>query len=177
MPDNEGPNIEPANGIPSKSEMKRQMTALQEIGEALTRLTDKQLAKVPIIDERLVVAIRESRKINSNSAARRHRQWIGKLMRDIDTAPIIEALQSIHMQQEMSTRAFHEVEKLRDDALAAGIPGVELIKARWPSVDRQQLRQLLLQHQREMRSGKPPAASRKLFKLLRGLQESTTGEA
>jgi ribosome-associated protein len=44
--------------------------------------------------------------------------------------------------------------------------------ARWPEADRQQLRQLVLQHQREQQRGKPPAASRKLFRYLRELQES-----
>jgi ribosome-associated protein len=53
----------------------------------------------------------------------------------------------------------------------AGLSGVELAIARWPEADRQQLRQLVLQHQREIQRGKPPAASRKLFRYLRELQE------
>ena len=60
--------------------------------------------------------------------------------------------------------------------LAAGIAGVELAMQRWPQADRQHLRQLLLQHQREAQQQKPPAASRKLFRYLREQQENYGGE-
>ena len=156
---------------PSKSELKRRMTALQELGESLTRLTEKQLTQVPIADEQLLQAVREARNIRSNSARRRHLQFIGKLMRSIDPEPIQAALQSMHRRHQQGTDAFHELEQLRDDMLAAGVDGVELAIERWAEADRQQLRQLLLQHQRETQRNKPPAAARKLFRYLRELQE------
>jgi ribosome-associated protein len=156
---------------PSKSEMKRRMTALQELGESLTGLSEKQLSQVPIDDDSLLQAIREARAIRSNSARRRHLQLIGKLMRNIDPAPIENALQSMHRQHKQATDAFHQLEQLRDDMIAAGPVGVELAIGRWPEADRQQLRQLLLQHQRETQGNKPPAASRKLFRYLRELLE------
>jgi len=156
---------------PSKSELKRQMLALQRLGESLLDLNDKQLAQIPITDEQLLLAIRETHRIRSNSARKRHLQFIGKLMRGIDPEPIERAVQAIHQSQQNSRDAFHQLEKLRDDALAAGAAGVELIIARWPQAERQQLRQLILQHQREMQRGKPPTASRKLFRYLRELQE------
>jgi ribosome-associated protein len=52
------------------------------------------------------------------------------------------------------------------------VNGVELVMQRWPQADRQQLRQLVLQHQREIARNKAPAASRKLFKYLRELQQN-----
>ena len=156
---------------PSKSEVKRRMLALQELGESLLALNDKQLARIPIADERLLQAVREARRIRSNSAHRRHLQLIGKLMRDIDPEPIERALRAMHQAQREDTDAFHRLEQLRADILAAGPAGVELATARWPQADRQQLRQMVLQHQRETQRGKPPAASRKLFRYLRELQE------
>ena len=60
---------------------------------------------------------------------------------------------------------------MREDILARGPEGVELAMQRWPQADRQQLRQLVLQHQRELQRNKPPAASRKLFGYLKELQE------
>ncbi|MBE9538040.1 MAG: DUF615 domain-containing protein [Proteobacteria bacterium] len=157
---------------PSKSAVKRQMTALQEIGESLTRLTEKQLANVPIDDERLLDAIRETQQITSNSARKRHLQFIGKLMRDTDVEAIERALRVMYKQKQDKNSTFHQLEKLRDSVLAQGLEGVEQVITRWPSADRQQLRQLVLQHQRELKSNKPPAASRKLFKQLRELQEN-----
>jgi ribosome-associated protein len=156
---------------PSKSALKRQMTALQQLGESLTRLSDKQLSRIPIADQQLLEAIHEARQIRSNSARRRHLQLIGKLMRKIDPEPIEQALQALDQSKHSDNQLFHELEQLRDEILKTGVTGVELATARWPEGDRQQLRQLILQHQREMQRGKAPAASRKLFRYLRELQE------
>ena len=156
---------------PSKTEVKRQMHALQALGESLTALPEKQLVTIPIDDERLLAAIRETRNIRSKNARRRHLQFIGKLMRDVDPAPIEAALETLRKPRTESNARFHEVETLRDQVLDEGVAGVETVLKRWPDADRQQLRQLLLQHQREQQRGKPPAASRRLFRYLRELQE------
>ena len=172
MPDyDDDPDYLAGDEPPSKSEMKRRMLALQELGETLVSLSDNQLAQMPIDDERLLQAIREVRRINSNSARRRHLQLIGKLMRDIDAEPIAAALEALHTRRRQRDQAFHQLEQLREQVLAAGAAGVEQVMARWPQADRQQLRQLVLQHQRETERGQPPAASRKLFRYLRELQE------
>jgi len=158
-------------GGPSKSALKRRMHALQQLGETLTGLSEKQLQQVPIDNERLLQVIREARDIRSHSAKRRHLQLIGKLMREEDPEPIEKALQDMDRHHRESTEAFHELELLRDAILAAGPSGAELAAARWPQADRQHLRQLIVQHQRETQRDKPPAASRKLFRYLRELQE------
>ncbi len=156
---------------PSKSALKRQMLALQKLGETLVALSEKQLGKMPITDERLLEIIREARAMRSHGARRRHLQLIGKVMRDIDPEPIEDALGAIDRQRLEDAELFHQLEKLRDDVIAAGMQGTELVVGRWPQADRQQLRQIILQHQRESAGGKPPAASRKLFRYLRDLQE------
>ncbi|MCB1855439.1 MAG: DUF615 domain-containing protein [Pseudomonadales bacterium] len=166
-PDNRGDAFDG----PSKSELKRRMHALQRLGETLTGLSDKQLQQLPIDNERLLQVIREARSIRSHSARRRHLQLLGKLMREVDPQPIENALRELDRGHRDRTDAFHQLESLRDEMLAAGPAGVELATARWPRADRQQLRLLLLQHQRESQGGKPPAASRKLFRYLRELQE------
>lgn len=157
---------------PSKSARKRHMHSLQDIGETLVNLNDKQLARIPIENDRLLAAIRECRAMRSNNARKRHLQLIGKLMRSVDPAPIEQALLALHSAQQRSTAAFHDLEHLRAAILAAGSAGVELAMTRFPAADRQHLRQLVLQHEREIQKQKPPAASRKLFAYLRELQES-----
>jgi ribosome-associated protein len=109
--------------------------------------------------------------MRSHGARRRHLQLIGKLMRDTDAEPIENALKDMDRQRQESAEAFHRLEHLRDEVLAAGLAGTELVADRWPQADRQQLRQLILQHQREFGRGKPPTASRKLFRYLRELQD------
>ena len=65
------------NEAPSKSALKREMTALQELGEALCALSPAELEKIPIEDATLLEAIHESRRIQKHGALRRHRQFIG----------------------------------------------------------------------------------------------------
>jgi ribosome-associated protein len=155
---------------PSKSALKREMLALQRLGEALLELNDKQLAQIPVTDEQLLLALRETRQIRSNSARKRHLQYIGKLMRYVDPEPIERALNVVHQSHQKNTDTLHQLEQLREEVLAAGVAGAERVISLWPQADRQQLRQLLLQHQRELKLNKPPAASRKLFRYLRELQ-------
>lgn len=157
---------------PSKSEIKRRMLALQALGETLTTLSDRELAQLPIDDEALLAAIRETRRIRSKNALKRHLQYVGKLMRAVDPEPIEAALEERRRPQQERNVVFHELENLRDALLDAGAAGVERVVERFPEANRQHLRQLVLQHQREMQRDKPPAASRKLFRYLRDLQEN-----
>ena len=171
MPDHNQEAPDNAGEVISKSALKRRMTELQQLGEHLTRLSDKQLSRVPVSDERLLLAIHEARGIRSNSARRRHLQFIGKLMRDIDPEPIERALAAMDQQARRSRDDFHELEQLREQLLAEGPDAVERVLQRWPQADRQHLRRLILQHQREVQRDSSPAASRKLFRYLRELQE------
>ncbi|MDG2046015.1 MAG: ribosome biogenesis factor YjgA [Halioglobus sp.] len=172
MPDRRENGATEPQDTPSKSARKRQMLALQTVGESLLSLNDNQLSNIPIDDERLLLAIREYRQIRSNSARKRHLQLIGKIMRNIDPAPIEQALAALHGMQRESTAKFHQLEQLREDMLAAGVEGAELAMARFPKADRQQLRQAILQHHREVQAHKPPSASRKLFRYLMALQQT-----
>ena len=96
-------------------------------------------------------------------------------MRDIDPEPMQRALNSLFNKHQAETDQFHALEVMRDDLLSRGDAAVQDVLVQWPEADRQQLRQLIRQHQRETGAGKPPAASRKLFKYLRELQESQGG--
>jgi ribosome-associated protein len=176
MPDYTPPHDDPdALEPPSKSELKRRMTALQHLGEALTALSDKQLQNVPIEDARLLEAIHEAQRISSNSARRRHLQFIGKLMRDIDAEPIAAALSAMDQEQHRHAAHFKGLEQLRDRLLKEGPDTIGDVVERWPATDRQHLRNLLLQAQREQKRGQAPAAARKLFRYLRELS-SAAGE-
>jgi ribosome-associated protein len=152
------------------------MLHLQALGESLLPLNDRQLEQLPIEDQELLSVIRECREIRSNSARKRHLQYIGKLMRHIDSTALEQALLELHSTHQQGVAEFHDLEQLREDILSAGISGVELAMTRFPEADRQQLRQFILQHQREIQRQKPPAASRKLFRYLKELHD-TYGES
>ncbi len=157
---------------PSKSARKREMTALQKIGEELVGLSERELARMPLEDEKLQQAIHEARRIRSNSARRRQLQYIGKLMRNIDATPLANALAALHQQQHV-TDAFHQIEDHRDQLLTGTNEAVEAILQEYPQADRQHLRQLVKAHQKEERANKAGAASRKIFRYLKDLAEES----
>jgi ribosome-associated protein len=171
MPDRREDDTAESQDPPSKSARKRQMLSLQAMGESLLSLNDNQLSQIPI-DDRLLSALRECRQIRSNSARKRHLQLIGKIMRNIDPGPIEHALDALHNTQQESTAAFHQLEQLREKILAAGVQGAELAMTHFPEADRQQLRQIILQHNRELQGHKVPSASRKLYRYLKKLQQA-----
>jgi ribosome-associated protein len=76
---------------PSKSAKKREYLALQKLGEELITLRESDLQRMPL-DEELRSAVVEARQMKSRGALRRQKQYIGKLMRQIDADPIRQAL-------------------------------------------------------------------------------------
>ncbi len=81
----------PPDDRPSKSARKRAALAAQKLGEELVLLKDAELQALDLPDA-LTEAVREARRIRSRAAGARQRQYIGKLMREIDVAPIHAAL-------------------------------------------------------------------------------------
>ncbi len=156
----------------SKSEMKRDMLALQALGEAIVKLSKGQFETIPIEDPTLAEAIHTARRIKHREGLRRQMQYIGKLMRKTDTEAMAEAYQRLEDGRKQDTRKFHELEQWRDRLIENGPKAVEEVMAQYPQADRQHLRQLVMQANKEKKNKKAPAASRKLFQYMR---ELTTG--
>lgn len=101
------------NSKPSKSARKREFLALQELGEQLIALSDEQLGSIGL-DDRLREAVVAARAIKSHGALRRQKQYIGKLMRQVDPDPIHEALEKIGGGQRQEKAVFRQAETWRD---------------------------------------------------------------
>lgn len=154
----------------SKTQLKREMEALQKLGAKLLDQKPDFLAKLPLSDK-LLAALEESKRIKQREAKRRHLQFIGKLMRDVDAEQIQQALD----RQEAGTQAyiqhFHKLERWRD-LLIDDEGQITAFMAEYHEADRQHLRQLIRNARKEASQNKPPASSRKLFKYIRDLDES-----
>jgi len=150
----------------SKSALKREMTALQKLGEELVELPEAKLAKVPM-PEQLEDAVMLARRLKNREGKRRQMQYIGKLMRTIDSDAIRQALEQFHHESVAFRQQFHKLENWRDRLLAEGDGALQDLLHDMPELDRQHLRQLIRQAQKEASQNKPPAAARKLFKYLR----------
>jgi ribosome-associated protein len=158
--------MEDANLI-SKTRRKKQSHDLQAVGIALTKLPADQLAKVEL-PERLREAIVAARSITKHEALRRQMQWIGKLMRHIDAAPIVAQLDGFNAPASRETAHFHRVEKWRD-AILAGDDGIARFVAEFPAADGKQLMRLAAAAREEREAERPPKRFRELFQVLNAL--------
>ncbi len=154
------------DGWQSKTQRKQEMHALQTLGEKIIALSDAQRAKLPLSDD-MLAAVEETGRIRSREARRRHMQYVGKLMRKEDTEAIQAAFDEFEQEKLRRDHAFHRLERWRDRLIEEGDEAVEAFVADFPDADRQALRQLIRNAQRERAADKPPASSRKLFKLIR----------
>ncbi|MDD5299619.1 MAG: ribosome biogenesis factor YjgA [Gallionella sp.] len=150
---------------PSKTKIKQQMHELRDLGMELTELGKDQLAQLDI-PENLRDAIREMKNINKFGAQRRQMQYIGKLMRDVDPAPIIARLNAWKGYSQQHTAYMHQLERWRDRLLESDSALTELLAAH-PQVDVQHLRALIRNAQKEREAGKPPKNYREIFQVLK----------
>lgn len=151
--------------ILSKTQKKRAMDELQALGEALAALSDSALASISL-PESLAEAIAEARRITSRGGRRRQLQYIGRLMRDLDPAPIRAELERVEGRSAADAARHRRLEQLRGRLLEDDEALTEFARDH-PAVDLQALRTLIRNARREQREGRPPRAFRELFRVLR----------
>ena len=151
---------------PSRSQRKRDAADLKELGDELVALPVGELDALPL-DEKLRDAIDLAKKITAHGGAARQRQLIGKLLRKRDVEALRAVIAERALERRMVARDFHRIEVWRDRLLAEGAPALEALIALEPSLDARELRELIEAARREAASGRPPAASRLLFRRLR----------
>ena len=162
-----------ANDEPiSKTKLKAEADALQVLGVKLVGLPKDKLAKLNL-PESLSDAINEAKRLTANGAIRRQKQYIGSLMRDIDTTQIVDQLHRWEGKHTAENAYFHMLERWRDRMIKSPEVVAEWMKLH-PNTDSQQLRTLIRNVQRELLANKPPKSSRELFKLIREVTEADT---
>ncbi len=153
---------------PSKTQRKKQVEALQALGEELIDLPAAVLAEIPM-PEALEEAVMAARRMNKRGALHRQRQYIGKIMRQIDAAPIAEALARIRDKRQTSASDFRRIERWRDRLLEEGDAAISELLDQVTGADVPHLRRLVRQASAEAGRGAPPKSARALFRYLREL--------
>lgn len=156
---------------PSKSQVKRECNHLIELGEEMLKLKADELQSLDLPDE-IEVAITTALKIKSRSGLKRQRQYIGKLLRSVDNETIEKQIRNIQHRHDTNTAQFKRLEKWRDNLIDNNKEALNEIILRFPDIDRQHINQLIRAAHQEHKQQKPPAASRKLFKYLRELEDN-----
>ncbi len=154
----------------SKSQLKRELLALQDLGRELVALSAKDLQHLPLSDD-LLEALQEARKLKMSALARKIRH-IGKLLRNEDSDAIRDALATLRQPHVESVQAFHEVEEWRDCLLAGNTELINELCQRYPDIERQRLGQLIRNAKKEASLQKPPKSARVLFRYLKDIRKS-----
>jgi len=163
---------------PSKSEMKRQVDALQKLGEALVNEPRDRVKRVPMPED-VRDAILECQTITNHEGRRRQMQFVGKKMRTLDEAEIAAIQQTIDGWKGASksdTAAMHALERRRDKLLADD-KALTVLLSENPELDVQHLRTLIRNARKEQAENKPPKAYREIFQILKQVETKKKKDA
>jgi len=160
---------------PSKSQVKRDMHALLDLGRQLVDLPADKLKQLPL-SEALYEAIRLAQRTTSREGLRRQVHYVGKLMRQADAEAIRVQLAIWQNGSRAETAALHRIESLRDELLRDDDAFTELLREH-PAADAQQLRTLIREGRKEaqrnaaLQPGQDPQRKhyRALFQALKSL--------
>jgi ribosome-associated protein len=154
----------------SKSARKREATTLQELGVKLSALPDQEIKDLDL-PENLFIALRALRRLPSHGAQVRQRQYIGKLMREIDPEPVLAKLAERKQRHDVEIRQFQQIERWRDRLLSDAADAVDAFLQEVPTADRATLLRLVEKASRERAEQRSPVGARELFAYLRQMLE------
>jgi ribosome-associated protein len=153
----------------SKSQIKRELAAVQRLAVRLLEISADQLDAIPLGDDTRE-AVSTTRNLERRARQRQLRFTSGLLARE-DLTAVELAFEQLLRPHNNSVRAFHQVEQWRDELLSGKTALIDELGARYPRLDRQRLVQLVREALREGESGRPPRAARQLFRFLAELED------
>lgn len=164
-------------GGPSRSQQRRDALDVLAMAKELALLSEGELSRVPL-SESLRAQLEFTRKVTSHVAHKRELQFLAKQLRKAeDELPAIRtALNASKLDKRRAAAALHRIEQWRDRLLGGDDEAVNAALQEFPGLDRQVLRQLIRTAKTEAERHKPPAASRKIFQLLKEIAGQSGAE-
>jgi len=157
----------------SKSQRKRDANVLLDLAKQLISMPESRLKRLPM-DQDLRDEVDFARSIRPHGARKRQLMTVGKMLRKRDTEALLDEVNNIDQKNRQQTARHHHVEAWRDKLIAGGDHELSELLEKTEGANVQILRQLIRNAKKEVQLNKPPAAARKLFKVLREMNE---GEA
>jgi ribosome-associated protein len=151
---------------PTKSELKRQARDTQDLADRLIAAPDDLVAGLGL-PEKLRDAIALARRITAHGALLRQRQFVAKLMRGVDPAPIRTALEADALSARLEAAQFKRAERWRDRLVGEREKAIEEFIGEFPAADRAELSRLVAAATSERGDGRPGGAGRALFRWVR----------
>ena len=153
---------------PNKTQIKKDMAVLFALGEEISELSVAQISLLELPDT-IHKAIIEVSKMPHKGARKRLLKFITGKLHKIDIEPILEKLARIKNKSAHGVREHHIVERWRDRLVKDGHEALTAFLNEQPDADRQHLRQLLRNIQKEAETNKPAKSSRLLYRYLKTL--------
>lgn len=153
----------------SKSEIKRELLELKNLGKALVELPVKDLDKLNLT-ERLYDQVIKAHGMKLGPL-KRQIGFIGGLIVDEDYQEIQLQLDKIRQAHNGETKQFHQIEEWRDQLLAENTEVMTELRHQFEQFDMQHVRQLVRNANKETLQNKPPKSARLLFKYLQQCQD------
>ena len=150
----------------SKSQLKREANELLDLAKTLIAMPEARLKRMPL-DEDLREEVEFARSIRAHGARKRQLMTVGKMLRKRDNEKLLNAVNDIDQKNRQMNARFHHIEAWRDRLVEGGDQELSELLEQYSGINVQTLRQMIRNAQKEAKLGKPPAAARKLFKLLR----------
>ncbi|EMR12318.1 hypothetical protein MPL1_10818 [Methylophaga lonarensis MPL] len=154
----------------SKSQIKRELDQLKDLGRKLMSLGPNDLEKLDL-PENIYEAVLKSHAMQKG-ALKRQTSYLGGLIAKSDWQAIQKNLQQLRQPERQKVEQFHQLEQWRDQLLAGDDSVFALLKAKFPEFDIQHVRQLQRNASRESAQNKPPKSARQLFRYLQQMQEA-----
>lgn len=171
---NRSNHMDPSNGNDtpeiSKSQRKREAHELLDLARTLVSMPETRLKGLPL-EQALRKEVDFARSIRSHGARKRQLMTVAKILRQRDTGALLDAVHNIDQKNRQMTARHHHVEAWRDRLIEGSDAVLSELLEQAPAINSQTLRQLIRNARKEEKPGKPPAAARKLFKLLREIDE------
>jgi len=156
----------------SRSQRKRDSTALQVLGTELCTLSSTQLERLPL-NEDLKEAIRVWHNTSTHEGKRRQMQFVGKVMREIEDISLLEeALLRFRENHNANSNLFKHIELLRDTIMETALADRQHLLQKELAAyadSHKDLLELAKKADNEIANGRPPHAKRALFRLLKTL--------
>lgn len=153
---------------PNKTQIKREIAALFALSEQMSGLTAMQLNTLDL-PENIHKAVTEVAGMPHKGARKRLLKFIAGQLHKMDVEPIVERLARLENKSAHAVREHHIVERWRDRLMTGGDDALTALLDEYPDADRQHLRQLLRNAQKEVEAAKPPRSSRLLYRYLKML--------
>jgi len=158
--------LDEAENSISKSQKKRNMLALQSVGGELVLLSTEVIAKLDLPDE-LRVAVLDAKRIpgSKHGGNKRQMQYIGRLMREVDPAPILIQLQALKAPNQKQTAQHHLAERWRERMLADATSIAAFVRE-FPEAEQTTLEKYLADAKDDHSKQRPPKNFRLLYQTL-----------